>query len=475
MEDAETVTAAINKEDSIIQIPVIPLPEQSSCSVQAPVKAGFGGRRNDCDHRTTAPKTADHNFPPAVASQDTHCSSDVPSLDTQDSCYTPPLHMRSFDDVDFHEKENSPREDILEKFLMNVQELLVEEVNEKLCSVDVDGPENMLLFEKECSAEDTDGVSRSMERALYSDAHPFAASLLESGAPTATQDSTCIQLEQNSLSCLNEQTTEKEVEVAEIVPADSIRESQYETTAKMTLDDLVQNSEGSMTCIHNEGHEKAMKEQEDIPIQSNLEGESSTSEELDVVEVGDIVLLTQGVPREFCNRAAIVTKASSSHCTVVVLDESRRYGMGECWPNYESVVLESTILRLGTRVVVGGLQNAKIKHLNGQVGVISTHPRQGHPVLIDKPACPSKPQLTVCVALSDQSVKERSVLLEPRFLTAWQEESMKVTKSLSETAALLLSGRSEGKHICQPSETPETLAVESRTRKNPEAFMHEHH
>jgi hypothetical protein len=239
-----------------------------------------------------------------------------------------------------------------------------------------------------------DANSESHPQALVD--HPVAAAILEEAVSTAIQDNTC----------LNEQTTEEEAQVVETVPADSVRESQDEAATTMMPNDLVQ---------------------EDIQVQSNLEGK---------IEIGDIVLLRQGVPQEFYDHAAMVVRCSSNYCTVVVLDESRRYGIGECWPNYENVVLESTMLRLGTHVLVAGLQSARTKHLNGQVGVISTHPKQGHPVLIDRPAHPNKPQLTICVALHDSPV-----ILEPRFLSEWHEESMNVTRSLSVTAALLMSAR----------------------------------
>jgi len=129
---------------------------------------------------------------------------------------------------------------------------------------------------------------------------------------------------------------------------------------------------------------------------------------------------------------------------VVVLDETGQHGIGECWPNYENLILESTKLRIGTCVIVDGLINARTKHLNGQTGFISKHPRQNHPNFINKPARPDKPQLIVCVAFHDVSLKERSALLEPRFLMEWQEESLRVVQSLTETAALLSDATHHG-------------------------------
>merc|ERR1712045_356293 len=72
------------------------------------------------------------------------------------------------------------------------------------------------------------------------------------------------------------------------------------------------------------------------------------------VERGDIVLLTFGTPPEFRGSHAVVQQVSESHCTVAVLDESMRFGIGECWPNFTSVKVQSEMLRLGSRVVIDG-------------------------------------------------------------------------------------------------------------------------
>jgi len=132
--------------------------------------------------------------------------------------------------------------------------------------------------------------------------------------------------------------------------------------------------------------------------------------------VGDVGILGTGAPPEFRRLPAIVSKVSTSHCTVVVLDEERRVGIGECWPAFCDLTIESQTLRLGTRVVVEGMQGMQTRRLNGLIGVVSSHPREGHPVFIRKSDA-EHPKLVVCILFdSAQAAGRRSALIEPRFL-----------------------------------------------------------
>jgi len=138
-------------------------------------------------------------------------------------------------------------------------------------------------------------------------------------------------------------------------------------------------------------------------------------------DLGDIVILGSGAPTEFRQLKAIVTKTADNHCTVIVLDETGRYGVGECWPNFVDCVPKSRSLRLGERVVIDGLQGPKTRRLNGHAGFICKHPREGHPTFIRTKASPDSPQLTVCVRLDDPPVaSDKSVLMEPRFLVPYE-------------------------------------------------------
>jgi len=152
------------------------------------------------------------------------------------------------------------------------------------------------------------------------------------------------------------------------------------------------------------------------------------------VEVGDIVILGAGAPTEYRMCPAIVTKLADLHCTVVVLDSERRIGIGECWPNYVDIsMVESSKLRLDSRVVVHGMQGVRTKRLNGFPGVVAAHPRQGHPTFVNKPRNPDRPQLTVCVRFEDpQAAGEHSALIEPRFLLTYDMAVQEMSASLED-------------------------------------------
>jgi len=132
---------------------------------------------------------------------------------------------------------------------------------------------------------------------------------------------------------------------------------------------------------------------------------------------GDTVLLGDGVPAEFRQHVAVITKTAATHCTVIVLDKSERFGMGECWPMLTDLQLKSRLWRLGRHVVIDGLHGTKGKRLNGCRGVICSHPSQGHPAFVHSKAHPEQPHLVVCVYLDEPPTgADHSVLLEPRFL-----------------------------------------------------------
>lgn len=161
----------------------------------------------------------------------------------------------------------------------------------------------------------------------------------------------------------------------------------------------------------------------------------------EVVECGDLLMLMDGAPQEFRACPAVVTKVAPSHCTVTVLDSNRQNGIGECWPGLQDVIIENKKLRLGTRVVVDGMSGTKTKHLNGLTGVVSAHPREGHPVFIRKASCPDKPQLRVCVSFDDvAAAKNSSVIIEPRFLSPYDDMAVLATQSLSDAVEALSRG-----------------------------------
>jgi len=159
-----------------------------------------------------------------------------------------------------------------------------------------------------------------------------------------------------------------------------------------------------------------------------------------IPQLGDIVVLGANTPAEYRDCPAVVVEVFASHCSVIVLDEDRRFGVGECWPNFEDVLVDSCTLRLGTRIVIDGMCGKRTQRFNGHSGTISPHPREGHPVLIRKPSCPDSPQLTVCVLFDNpQETGEKSALLEPRFLFRYDEAVKRVTKCLGDAVASLVA------------------------------------
>lgn len=144
------------------------------------------------------------------------------------------------------------------------------------------------------------------------------------------------------------------------------------------------------------------------------------------------------MPNEYRASPAVITKVAEAHCTVVVLDERQQSGVGECWPGFHDVTLESLKLRIGTHVVIDGMVGTRTRHLNGLTGIISEHPKEGHPVFIRKSASPDTPILAVCVCFNDpNAAKGRSALIEPRFLVPFDEAAFQTAKAMSDVAAAL--------------------------------------
>jgi hypothetical protein len=122
---------------------------------------------------------------------------------------------------------------------------------------------------------------------------------------------------------------------------------------------------------------------------------------------GDMVLFSLGQDER--SRPGVITRVGDK-CTVVVLDDTRSIGLGECWPEFKDLSLESANWRLGNRVSISGLVG-RTRDLNGMRGTIIAHPREGHPTFVSKPS--ARPRLTFCIRFDGSG----TALLEPRFLT----------------------------------------------------------
>jgi len=176
--------------------------------------------------------------------------------------------------------------------------------------------------------------------------------------------------------------------------------------------------------------------------------------------VGDVVLLSAVVPHEFRNSQAVITRTDTSHCTVCVLDETGRFGVGECWPSFADVKLVSATLRLGNRVVVDGCSGPQTRWLNGHAGTIVSHRREGHPCFVrSKRHLSRPPQFNVCICLEQPpSPSERLVLIEPRFLSEYDQFTEEATYRLG-AVVRRVSRNSLGSSACTLTFTPRCLAA----------------
>merc|ERR1712217_189430 len=173
------------------------------------------------------------------------------------------------------------------------------------------------------------------------------------------------------------------------------------------------------------------------PVESSIPMEQASNRPAQLPKVGSIIKLDSNSSQEYRCSRAVVTKVADEHCTVVVLDPSGRFGVGESWPSFKDLHVESDKFVLGSRVVVHGMQGARTSRFNDLSGVITSHPREGHPVFIQKKE--DRPLLVVCVLFDDpESAGQKSALLEPRFLRAFDEAVLEVSKSLRDKLANIM-------------------------------------
>lgn len=157
----------------------------------------------------------------------------------------------------------------------------------------------------------------------------------------------------------------------------------------------------------------------------------------DPIQVGDLVRLGIGAPAEYRDCRAVVTKVAETHCTVIVLEDGKFTGIGECWPGYQDVSILDRTWHLGSKVVINGMSSERTKHLNGLTGTVTAHPKNGHPSFIRKRSSPETPQLVICVAFHDVKAarEQKSAMLEPQFLQAFADAEIDVVRRLSQAIA----------------------------------------
>lgn len=172
----------------------------------------------------------------------------------------------------------------------------------------------------------------------------------------------------------------------------------------------------------------------------------NTLKPMDTIQTGDMIRLGQGASPDFRGCPAVVTHAGPAHCTVAVLDPSRRIAIGECWPNYCDCMLISSLGRLGSRVFLDGFQKGRGKFLNGSVGTIVLHKTEGHPSFVQRSCADSgiSPVLVCCVELDrPPSTKEKQVLIELSYM-AKLPDAPELARALADVAALAGDVGAEG-------------------------------
>lgn len=146
------------------------------------------------------------------------------------------------------------------------------------------------------------------------------------------------------------------------------------------------------------------------------------------------MLLGRGVQQDYQLCSAVVNSVEASACKVTVFDDSRSYRIGECQANFSDLIAVNSDWRIGTRLVIGGLQSSKMSHLNGLIVIVCPHKRHGHPCFITKNASVQGDTswLTLCVRMEDPSkCSIAAVLLEPRFLSPCTQQPQPSPRSPS--------------------------------------------
>lgn len=161
-------------------------------------------------------------------------------------------------------------------------------------------------------------------------------------------------------------------------------------------------------------------------------------------QCGDIVELGSALEAKLRKRSAIVTEVHEKHSTCVVLDDELQHGSEECWPFFGDVTLKSSAFRLGSRVVVCGMQSSRLRCANGKVGTVTLHPKEGHPCFLCKKG--GDPVLTVCVHLDGDAVvssslkgKTNKVLVEIKNLVSHEDYLKKVEDDLNTISQIVHS------------------------------------
>eukprot|EP00930_Biecheleria_cincta_P073850 TRINITY_DN61120_c0_g1_i1.p1 TRINITY_DN61120_c0_g1~~TRINITY_DN61120_c0_g1_i1.p1 ORF type:complete len:588 (+),score=87.52 TRINITY_DN61120_c0_g1_i1:46-1809(+) len=171
----------------------------------------------------------------------------------------------------------------------------------------------------------------------------------------------------------------------------------------------------------------------------------STSSWVEPAVQGDLVILGRRVQPEFQLCWAVVRSVEETSCRVAVLDATKSFCIGECCPEFSEILPVNSDWRVGSRLIIGGLQSSHMKHLNGLIGVVHPHRRHGHPCFLPRPGDSDDGNLwlNICLRLEDpEKASMHAVLLEPSLLTPCAQ--VLPSKTLAKPVRKTLTHKSSG-------------------------------
>jgi len=185
---------------------------------------------------------------------------------------------------------------------------------------------------------------------------------------------------------------------------------------------------------------------------------------------------------------AVVRSVDETSCRVAVLDATKSFCIGECNPEFSDILPVNSDWRVGSRLIIGGLQSSHMKHMNGLVGVVHPHRRHGHPCFLPRPddSGDGNLWLNICLRLEDpEKASMHAVLLEPSLLTPYAQAMTPKTlekpfrkissqkPSSYEKNLSLASTASGGESYSRTSSLPSSASFSSSTELSPGQRLHE--
>lgn len=197
-------------------------------------------------------------------------------------------------------------------------------------------------------------------------------------------------------------------------------EEEWPTVCKMTsviaVDQVSPRREHSTLMTIPEYQEESMETQ----LHEDHVSSPSTPSWVETSVQGDLVILGRRVQPEFQLCWAVVRSVEETSCRVAVLDATKSFCIGECCPEFSEVLPVNSDWRVGSRLIIGGLQSSHMKHLNGLIGVVHPHRKHGHPCFLPRPGDSDDGNLwlNICLRLENpEKASMHAVLLEPSLLT----------------------------------------------------------